>query len=67
VLLTLLFGPVGLIYVSVTGGLVCTALTTLALALLGFQPLLVAWPITVLCAWILASGTQREFQDRTIR
>jgi hypothetical protein len=48
--LSLLFGPVGLCYVSVNAGLVATALTagTLLVTGAGFVPLLVIWPLCVL-------------------
>lgn len=48
--LSVLFGPVGLCYVSVNAGLVATALTagTLLVAGAGFVPLLVIWPLCVL-------------------
>jgi hypothetical protein len=48
--LGMLFGPVGLCYVSVMGGVVATALTavTLLVAEAGFVPLLVIWPLAVL-------------------
>lgn len=48
--LSMLFGPVGLCYVSVMGGVMATALTavTLLVAEAGFAPLLVIWPLAVL-------------------
>ena len=52
--LSVLFGPVGLCYVSVNAGLVATALTAgiLLVAGAGFVPLLVIWPLCVLgSAW----------------
>jgi hypothetical protein len=61
-LLTLLFGPAGLCYVTVMGGLICSVLTATAVALLGFEPLLIAWPLTMVCASILAAGMHAEHQ-----
>jgi hypothetical protein len=48
--LSVLFGPVGLCYVSVNAGLVATALTAgiLLVAGAGFLPLLAIWPLAVL-------------------
>lgn len=48
--LGVLFGPVGLCYVSANVGLVATTLTatTLVVAGAGFVPLLVIWPLAVL-------------------
>jgi len=48
--LSVLFGPVGLCYVSVNAGLVATVLTagTLLVTGAGFVPLLVIWPLCVL-------------------
>ena len=48
--LSILFGPVGLCYVSVNAGLVATALTAVILLVAGagFLPLLVIWPLAVL-------------------
>lgn len=60
--LTLLFGPVGLFYVSLVGGLVCSALTIVAVFLYGPAPLLIAWPISMVCAGIIAGAMQREFR-----
>lgn len=62
VVLTLAFGPAGLCYVSRSGGLICSALTVLAVVLLGFPPLLIAWPLSMVCAAILASGMHAEYQ-----
>ena len=60
--LTLMFGPAGLLYLSVVGGAICAVLSVLAVVLYGFTALLVAWPISMLCAGIIASGMQREFR-----
>ena len=60
--LTLLFGPVGLFYVSLVGGLVCSALTIVALILYGPAPLLIAWPISMVCAGIIAGAMRQEFR-----
>jgi hypothetical protein len=48
--LSVLFGPVGLCYVSVNVGIAATALTavTLLVAEAGFVPLLVIWPLAVI-------------------
>ncbi|TDV52242.1 hypothetical protein [Actinophytocola oryzae] len=52
VLLSLLFGPLGLCYLSVTGGLVATVVTVAVLgwAGAGFLPLLFLWPLAVAVA-----------------
>jgi hypothetical protein len=52
VLLTVLFGPLGLCYVSVPGGLVATVTTVAVLGFVGsgFTPLLVLWPLAVVAA-----------------
>jgi hypothetical protein len=59
---TLLFGPLGLSYVSVVGGMICTVLAVLAVVLYGFAALLIAWPITMVCAGIIASGMHRAYE-----
>lgn len=48
--LSVLFGPVGLCYVSVNVGVAATALTAVVLlvAEAGFVPLLVIWPLAVI-------------------
>ena len=48
--LSVLFGPVGLCYVSATAGLVATVSTAVILLVAGagFVPLLVIWPLSVL-------------------
>jgi hypothetical protein len=56
------FGPAGLCYVSRSGGLVCSALTMVAVIMFGFPPLLIAWPLSMVCAAILAGGMQAEHQ-----
>jgi hypothetical protein len=50
--LSVLFGPAGLCYVSANVGLVATALTaaTLVVAGAGLTPLLVIWPLAVLAS-----------------
>ncbi|HET9137967.1 hypothetical protein [Actinophytocola sp.] len=63
-LLTLGFGPAGLCYVSRSGGLICSALTMLAVIMFGFPPLLIAWPLSMVCAAIMASGMHAEYQGR---
>lgn len=51
VLLTVLFGPLGLAYLSANIGLVATVLTVAILGYVGsFLPLLVIWPITIAVA-----------------
>lgn len=47
--LSVLFGPVGLCYVSANAGLVATALTAglLLVAGVGFLPLLLIWPLAI--------------------
>ena len=52
VLLTVLFGPLGLCYLSGTGGLVATVVVVAALGLsgMGFLPLLLLWPLCVVVA-----------------
>jgi hypothetical protein len=60
---TLMFGPAGLCYVSVRGGLICTALTILATVLLGLPVLLIAWPLAMVCCGIIAAGMHREWEQ----
>jgi hypothetical protein len=62
--LTLLLGPAGLCYVSLAGGLVCFTLTAVALILFGPAPLLIAWPLSMVAAGIIASGQRQEFERR---
>jgi hypothetical protein len=52
VLLTVLFGPLGLCYLSVGGGLVATVVVVAVLGQVsaGFLPLVVLWPLTVAAA-----------------
>lgn len=52
VLLSVLFGPLGLCYLSVNGGLLATVVTVgvLAYAEAGFLPLVVLWPLAVAVA-----------------
>jgi hypothetical protein len=48
VVLSVLFGPLGLCYLSTTGGLVATVLTVAVLGYSGsFLPLLLLWPLAV--------------------
>lgn len=49
VVLTVLFGPVGLCYLSALAGLVVTTLTAVVLLVagMGFLPLLLIWPLSV--------------------
>lgn len=65
-LLALLFGPAGLCYVTVWGGLISSVLTATAVALLGFEPLLIAWPLSAVCAGILASGIHHAHQNQRL-
>lgn len=62
ILLTVLFGPLGLCYLSVTGGLVATVvvLAVLGFAGMGFLPLLLLWLLTVAAA-ACASRFRRDF------
>jgi hypothetical protein len=56
VVLTVLFGPLGLCYLSANLGLVATvvAVAVLGQAGMGFLPLVVIWPLTVaVAAWRL--------------
>lgn len=62
--LTLMFGPLGLCYVSLTGGLICTVLTVLAAVLIGLPVLLIAWPLAMVCSGIIASAMHREFEQQ---
>jgi hypothetical protein len=57
VLFTVLFGPLGLCYLSVNYGLVATVLAVgiLGYAGMGFLPVLFIWPMTVaVAAWLTA-------------
>lgn len=49
-LLTLLFGPLGLCYLSTTGGLVATVVAVAVLGYAGFWSLLLLWPLSVAVA-----------------
>jgi hypothetical protein len=60
--LALIFGPAGVCYVSLAGGLICMALAAVAVFLFGLAPLLVAWPLAVLAAGIIAGGMRFEPQ-----
>jgi hypothetical protein len=58
VLLSVLFGPLGLCYLSMTGGLVATVFTVGVLGYSGsFLPLIVLWPVAVAVA--AAWGSRR--------
>jgi hypothetical protein len=61
VLLAALFGPLGLCYLSTTGGLVATVAVVAVLGLsgLGFLPLLLLWPLCV----AVAAGASRLRSD----
>jgi hypothetical protein len=61
--LTMMFGPVGLFYVSMVGGLACTALTIVAVLLYGPAPLLIAWPISMVCSGIIAGAMRKEYRQ----
>jgi len=52
ILLTVLFGPLGLCYLSVRGGLVATVgvVAVLGFADMGFLPLVLLWPLSVVAA-----------------
>jgi len=51
VLLTVLFGPLGLCYLSTTGGLVAAVVVIAVLGFAGsFLPLLLLWPLCVAVA-----------------
>ena len=53
-LLVVLFGPVGLLYTSVKGGVVLIGVALIgALLTMGFAPLAV-WPVCIL--WVLIAG-----------
>lgn len=58
-LLVVLFGPVGLLYTSVRGGvaLILVALVG-AIFTMGFAPLAV-WPVCIL--WVLIAGMMRRY------
>lgn len=52
IVLAVLFGPLGLCYLSVRGGLVATvaAVAVLGFADMGFLPLVLLWPLSVVAA-----------------
>jgi hypothetical protein len=57
-LLVVLFGPVGLLYTSVRGGVALTVLALVgALLTMGFAPLAV-WPVCIL--WVLIAGAMHK-------
>jgi hypothetical protein len=58
---TLGFGPVGLCYVSGVGAMISTGLTVLAVFLFGPATLGIAWPLSMACAGIIASGMHRDY------
>jgi hypothetical protein len=60
---TLMFGPAGLCYISVRGGLICTALTVLAAVLIGASVLLIAWPLAMVCCTVIAAAMRREYEQ----
>ncbi|HEV2778310.1 MAG TPA: hypothetical protein VGX25_02820 [Actinophytocola sp.] len=59
--LTAIFGPVGLCYLSVTTGLIATALATVILVIsnAGAAPLLVLWPLSMVWAVIGTNSLRR--------
>ena len=64
-LLTILFGPLGLLYVSVAGGLVMLVISTLVAAFTFGFGLLVTWPLCV--AWgCTAAAMSRSDSPRII-
>jgi len=52
--LAVLFGPAGLCYTSVTGGLMAIGVTGIALILFGFVALAVIWPLAIVAAVVSA-------------
>jgi hypothetical protein len=62
--LTLVFGPFGLCYLSLPGGLICVALTSILVFLFGAAPLLIVWPLAMLMAGIIASAVHLQHQRR---
>jgi hypothetical protein len=45
------------------GGLACTALTIVAVLLYGPAPLLIAWPISMVCSGIIAGAMRKEYRQ----
>ena len=58
-LLVVLFGPVGLLYTSVRGGVALILVALIgAIFTMGFAPVVV-WPICIL--WVLIAGMMRRY------
>ena len=55
-LLTFFFGPLGLLYASITGGLVMIALTVVVFVISFGLLTLVTWPVCMIWAAIAVSG-----------
>lgn len=67
VVLTLIFGPLGLLYVSVMWGLIMCALTfVISIFTLGFGGLIM-WPIAVIMSLVLASSHNSALQRKMER
>ena len=62
--LSVLFGPLGICYTSVTAGLIATGAMLVALLLFGFLSLIVVWPLAVATA-VASARMRRRRQDRT--
>lgn len=60
VLLALFFGPLGLFYVSIVGGVLMTFITAVAgLSTVGLG-LFLAWPVCIAWAYIAAASTHHD-------
>ena len=61
-ILTFLFGPLGLLYATLAGGLVLTAITlVVGLFTVGFW-LFAAWPVSIVWGGVVAIRKHRAFE-----
>jgi hypothetical protein len=55
-------GPLGIVYSSVTAGVIAIGLAAVALVAFGFVALLVVWPLAIVVAAISAGSRRRRFE-----
>ena len=60
--LTFLFGPLGLLYVSILGGIIFLILSLVAAIFTLGLSLLISWPISMIWAAIAASNQHSRYQ-----
>jgi hypothetical protein len=58
--LTLLFGPLGLLYASIAGGIIMTILSIILVPLTAGIAGLIIWPITIVWAVIAAAASKKK-------